>query len=166
MGLRNAELRDFKYIKPLYEDKDALYHWIFGSDYNETDDYVETKVEEEFGTIDEYSNYTLEEFEKHLSSILLYEENEEILGYFMVHKYSNGEYRIAEWAIKNPNDEILKQKMLEELLKIKFPRLQKFSVVPTNKNARKLFKKNGFETKENKTSYSFMYKILKEKSRK
>lgn len=159
MILRKARLDDFETYNILHRDDVAEgkgYHWIyFFNECESTNDNEEPKMtaEEYFGEEflkildEEYYNYNIERFEKDLQiDVILMAENDnsEIVGYFRLFPYGNGKYKIAEWAIFNPDDDQIKLEMLRLLLKTKLPRLRMFSICVINEEAKTFLIANGF----------------------
>ena len=145
MILRKAELKDFEVYKKMFEDKEGLFHWIY---YDESDSNMEEYNQEDFSDIlKEYENYTLEEFEKNLKIdyIFMIEEYRQIVGYLrFFNTGTKGDYKIAEWAMINPNDDENKRTVIEWLLKTKLPRLRSFSICTPFERVGNFLLSNGF----------------------
>lgn len=116
MILRQAESENYEIIKKLYEDKEGTYQWLWGSGSEEETDNVEEPL----------FIYTREQFEKERFSkrdklYLMWRENE-VLGYLHLAEYVKGEYRMLEWGMFQPEDEMAKEETLKELENKKFLR--------------------------------------------
>lgn len=154
MVLRKAKLEDFEIFKQLYEDKENLYQFLYNSSKKE-DTTIDTTIVSEFqwiideSIIELYNNYTIDRFKKDLeSSTLLYiiEDSSKIIGYVSMFYCSAGKYKIAEWAMLNPDDEQKKVEVLDCLKKLKLPRLRKFSICTVNDDVVKFLLMNGFSS--------------------
>lgn len=175
MILRKARLGDFDVFKTLYLDEDdgKGYHWIyFGNKHAENSDNEQTKmtVEEYFGKEflkildEELHSYSIETFKEDLKNekILIAENDEsEIIGYIRMFPCGNNTYKIAEWAMFDPDNKATRLQMLRELLKIRIPRLRKFSISVINDEAKALLQANGF-VQSGATGF-FTYEVVKKK---
>lgn len=150
MVLRKAKLEDFEIFKRLYEDEENLYQFIYTCSEREDSTIVTDCSYFSDKSIDElHSNYTIEQFHKDLeSSSLLYmiEDSSEIIGYVSMFYCSAGKYKIAEWAMLNPEDDQKKVEVLNCLKKLKLPRLRSFSICTCNDEVVKFLLSNGFNS--------------------
>ena len=161
MILRKARLDDFEIFKKLYEDEEGLYQFLYICSKKE--DCISCTPEPDCSyffdeSISElFSNYTLERFQKDLeSSSLLYmiEDSSEIIGYVSMFYCSAGKYKIAEWAMLNPDDEDKKAKVVDCLKKLKLPRLRKFSICTISDEVTQFLLTNGFYSSGTCSFYS------------
>lgn len=148
MILRKAKLEDFEVFKQLYEDKEGLYQFLYN---NSIENYCTTSsygYEFDDSILEMYHNYSINQFEKDLNSSILYmiEDENQILGYISLFYCDYRKYSIAEWAMFNPGDECKKVEVLNNLKKLKLPKLRKFSICTINKEVEKFLLSNGFSS--------------------
>lgn len=121
MRLRKANLNDFETFKPLYEDKDEKYQWLFF--FNDREEKEYQKGVEDYKDLleladEEYKNFTLDKFEQHLkyNKVFMVVEKQKIIGTISLSQIARGIYRILEWSMVEQNDE-QKVAILEQIKK-------------------------------------------------
>ena len=150
--LRKLKSEDYPLFRDLYFEENGDYQWIY------FDDECKTKAIEnddecfnEFYDIweKEHNNYNKEVFEEQVADkyYLYYgaEKDSKIIGYLKIFHNQNGIYKIAEWAMLNPNDEEAIAEIFDEMFKLKLPKLKGFWAEISSQKAADIFKKNGFE---------------------
>ena len=156
MILRRAKLEDFEIFKRLREDKENLYQFLYiNSNKEESTTVSENQWIFDDSIFESYNNYTIEQFQKELeSSTLLYmiQDSSEVIGYISLFYCSNNKYKIAEWAMFNPEDDNKKMEVLNCLRKLKLPRLRSFSICTINNDVAMFLIKNGFYS----SGYAFL----------
>lgn len=155
MVLRKAKLEDFEVYKKLYEDTEGSFQFLYFPNKNNTvSESINFFVDESIMEL--YTNYTLDKFQKDLNSsliIFMIEDNDKILGYVSLFYCGNYTYKIAEWAMLNPNNNEKKKLILQLLKKSTLPRLRKFSICTVNNNTIEFLMSNGFKN----SSSTFYY---------
>ena len=145
MILRKAELKDFKVYKKLFEDENGLFQWLY---INRTKQQLEDiYCEEDFSDIIEYyKKYSIERFEKDLETLYIFmiEKNDQVIGYISMFYCGKGNYKIAEWAMLNPDDNETKKAVIEKLVNFKLPRLRSFTICTPYDKIAKFLLSNGF----------------------
>lgn len=113
MILRKVKSEDFEIVKELYEDKNAVYQWLWGIEENnieEENKLFELELDEPLFI------YTREKFEKERISkenqMYMIQRKKEILGYIRLCRLPKKEYRILEWGLFDPEDDIGKEETL------------------------------------------------------
>lgn len=168
--LRKAELTDFPTYKQLFEDKneDIGYQWLY---YNYLSDDIRREPTEEeeaefkrvWGDLSEFTkyfeNYTIEKFERDLEigQIYMIQRDDKILGYISMYYHEKGRYKIAEWAMYNPKDDETKREIIEELKRLKLPRLREYHICVIDDNVIKFLLSNGFV--QNSPKVTSFYKL-------
>ena len=149
--LRKAELTDFPTYKQLFEDKneDTGYQWLY---YNYLSDDIRREPTEE-------EDYTIEKFERDLEigQIYMIQRDDKILGYISMYYHEKGRYKIAEWAMYNPKDDETKREIIEELKRLKLPRLREYHICVLDDNVIKFLLSNGFV--QNSPKVTSFYKL-------
>ena len=149
--LRKAELTDFPTYKQLFEDKneDTGYQWLY---YNYLSDDIRREPTEE-------EDYTIEKFERDLEigQIYMIQRDDKILGYISMYYHEKGRYKIAEWAMYNPKDDETKREIIEELKRLKLPRLREYHICVIDDNVIKFLLSNGFV--QNSPKVTSFYKL-------
>ena len=168
--LRKAEFSDFEEYKEMHENNDL--HFLYNSatvltpeEEEEADRACKLFFGEEFlKELEEFIKCTPEKFRASLESEVIYiAENEgKVVGYIGMFYCGNGRYKIADWALKDPEDDELKVQMFQELLKAKVPRCKKFVVTLLNSKAIKLVGSLGFKESRSGTAF-FEFEIQKKK---
>ena len=158
MILREARLDDFEVFKRLYEDTENLYQilYICKKENNCTSPTDKTNDFDEESISKTWRNYTLEQFEKDIKSSFIYmiEDYTEIHGYISIFYCGSGKYKIAEWAMFNPDNTDKKIEVLNCLKTLTLPRIEKFSISTINDEIALLLISNGFYSSDTLSFYN------------
>ena len=146
MRLRKAKLTDYEAFKPLYEDVEEKYQWLFLASNNDDSDSETSKEDyKDFLELanEEYRNFTFNKYESYLNENKVYIiiDKQKVVGTITLRQMSRGIYRIIEWSMVEGSNK-QKAAILNQIKK-SF-KIRELQAMAFSKKAQKFLINNGF----------------------